>query len=59
MIATVELIKIFDILACSGTIIFSCILAGWLCYCIHSIARAADALERIANALAKKNGDVK
>ena len=24
---------------------------GWLCYVIHSIARAADALERIADAM--------
>lgn len=26
-------------------------LLGWLAYCITSIARAADALERIADAL--------
>lgn len=29
----------------------ACCLLGWLCFCIHSVARAADALERIADAL--------
>jgi hypothetical protein len=29
----------------------------WLCYCISSIARAADALERIANALEDDDDD--
>ena len=31
--------------------IFAIAAVGWLCFCIHSVARAADALERIADAL--------
>ena len=34
-------------------IVFGIIVAGWLGYCITSIARAANALERIADALEK------
>lgn len=30
---------------------FAITAVGWLCFCIHSVARAADALERIADAL--------
>ena len=30
---------------------------AWFCYCISSIARAADALERIANALEDDDDD--
>ena len=32
---------------------FAAIAIGWLCYCVYSVARAADALERIADALEK------
>ena len=42
----------------SGVILASTIGAiAWLSYCISSIARAADALERIANALEDDDDD--
>jgi len=38
---------------------FAIAAVGWLCFCIHSVARAADALERIADALEKDNDEEK
>lgn len=34
-------------------------VVGWLCHCILSIARAANALERIADALEDKDTEEK
>ena len=44
-------------LGCMAIIIFGVCVVGWLGYCISSIARAADALERIADALEDEDAE--
>ena len=51
MIATMGFLEFMSVFG-SGMILAIAIGSiVWLCYCIASIARAADALERIADAL--------
>ena len=38
-------------------VVLCAFVVAWLCYCISSIARAADALERIADALEDEDED--
>ena len=63
MIAAIDLPEVMASLGCMAIIIFGACVVAWLGYCISSIARAADALERIADALededAEEEGDEK
>ena len=59
MIATCELPRVFEVLGSGMMLAFSIVAVGWLGYCISSVARAADALERIADALEKDNDEEK
>ena len=51
MIAAMGLPELMSVLGIGITVAFVVCAIGWLGYCITSIARAADALERIADAL--------
>lgn len=51
MISSIGLPEVMASLGCMAIIIFGACVVAWLGYCISSIARAADALERIADAL--------
>ena len=53
MIATMGLPEFMSTLGMAIMVAFAVCAIGWLGYCITSIARAADALERIADALEK------
>ena len=53
MIAAMGLPEFMSVLGMGIMVAFAFCAIGWLCYCITSIARAADALERIADALEK------
>ena len=63
MIAAINPPEVMASLGCMAIIIFGACVVAWLGYCISSIARAADALERIADALededAEEEGDEK
>ena len=54
MIAATGLPEVMASLGCMA--IIACVVA-WLGYCISSIARAADALERIADALEDEDAE--
>jgi hypothetical protein len=53
MIATMGLPEFISTLGMAIMVAFAICAIEWLGYCITSIARAADALERIADALEK------
>ena len=58
MIATMGIPELMSTLGMGIMVAFAiCAIGGWLGYCITSIARAADALERIADALEKDDED--
>ena len=57
MIATMGIPELMSTLGMGIMVAFAVCAIGWLCYCITSIARAADALERIADALEKDDED--
>ena len=63
MIAAIVFPEVMASLGCMAILIFGACMVAWLCYCISSIARAADALEQIADALedegAEEEGDEK
>lgn len=63
MISAIGFPEVMASLGCMAIIIFGACVVAWLGYCISSIARAADALERIADALededAEEEGDEK
>jgi TRAP-type C4-dicarboxylate transport system permease small subunit len=51
VMATMGVPEFMSALGAGAIIVFAIGVIAWLGYCISSIARAADALERIANAL--------
>lgn len=51
MMAAMGLLEFLPVLGGAISCAFVVIIIGWIGYCIHSVARAADALERIADAL--------
>ena len=51
MIAAMGLPEFMSVMGMGIMVAFAFCAIGWLGYCITSIARAADALERIADAL--------
>lgn len=51
MIAALGLIETMSAFGVTISTFLVFIFVCWLGYCIHSVARAADALERIADAL--------
>ena len=57
MIATMGLPEFMSTLGMAIMVAFAVCAIGWLGYCITSIARAADALERIADALEEDDED--
>ena len=57
MIAAIALPEVMALLGCMAIIIFGACVVAWIGYCISSIARAADALERIADALKDENAE--
>ncbi len=57
MIATMGLPEFMSTLGMAIMVAFAVCAIGWLCYCITSIARAADALERIADALEEEDAE--
>ena len=52
--AAMELPEFMSVLGMGIMVAFAVCAIAWLGYCITSIARAADALERIADALEKE-----
>ena len=63
MIAEIGFSEVLVSFGCMAAILVGAGVVGWLGYCITSVARAADALERIADALededAEEEGDEK
>lgn len=59
MMATLGFSEVMSVLGIMAIIIFGVVIVSWLGYCISSVARAADALERIADALEKDNNEEK
>ena len=57
MIAAICLTEVMESLGCMAIIILGACVVAWLGYCISSIARAADALERIADALEDEDAE--
>ena len=57
MIATMGFPEFMSVLGLVGILSFAIGAIAWFGYCITSIARAADALERIANALEDDDDD--
>lgn len=57
MISSIGLPEVMASLGCMAIIIFGACVVAWLGYCISSIARAADALERIADALEDEDAE--
>ena len=57
MMAVIGLHEVMASLGCMAIIIFGACVVAWLGYCISSIARAADALERIADALEDEDAE--
>lgn len=57
MIAAMGLLEFLPVLGGAFSCAFVVIIIGWLGYCIHSVARAANALERIADALEEDDED--
>lgn len=57
MMAVIGLPEVMASLGCMAIIIFGACVVAWLGYCISSIARAADALERIADALEDEDAE--
>ena len=57
MIATMGIPEFMSTLGMGIMVAFAICVIGWLGYCITSIARAADALERIADALEKDDDE--
>ena len=57
MIAAIGLPEAMASLGCMVIIILGACVVAWLGYCISSIARAADALERIADALEDEDAE--
>ena len=53
MMAAMNIPEFMSTLGMAIMVAFAVCAIGWLGYCITSIARAADALERIADALEK------
>ena len=53
MMAAMSIPEFMSVLGMGIMVAFAICAIGWLGYCITSIARAADALERIADALEK------
>ena len=53
MMAAKSIPEFMSVLGMGIMVAFAICAIGWLGYCISSIARAADALERIADALEK------
>lgn len=51
MIAAMGLLEFLSVLGGAFTCSFVVIIIGWLGYSVHSVSRAANALERIADAL--------
>lgn len=59
MMATLGFSEVMSVMGIMAIIIFGVVIVIWLGYCISSVARAADALERIADALEKDNDEEK
>lgn len=57
MIAEIGLPEVMASLGSMAFIIVGACVVGWLGYCITSVARAADALERIADALKDEDAE--
>lgn len=57
MIAAIGLPEVMASFGSMAIIIFGACVVAWLGYCISSIARAADALERIADALEDEDAE--
>lgn len=57
MMVVIGLPEVMASLGCMAIIIFGACVVAWLGYCISSIARAADALERIADALEDEDAE--
>ena len=57
VMATRGLLESMSVLGLGVVLAFAIGAIAWLGYCISSIARAADALERIANALEDDDDD--
>jgi len=57
MIAEIGLPEVMASLGGMAIILVSACVVAWLGYCISSIARAADALERIADALEDEDAE--
>ena len=57
MIAAMGLPEFMSVLGMGIMVAIAFCAIGWLGYCITSIARAADALERIADALEKDDDE--
>lgn len=55
--AVIGLPEVMASLGCMAIIIFGACVVAWLGYCISSIARAADAPERIADALEDEDAE--
>lgn len=57
MMAVIGFPEVMASLGCMAIIIFGACVVAWLGYCISSVARAADALERIADALEDEDAE--
>ena len=57
MMAAIGFPEVMASLGCMAIIIFGACVVAWLGYCISSIARAANALERIADALEDEDAE--
>lgn len=57
VMATIGFPEFMSVLGSGVILAFAIGAIAWLGYCISSIARAADALERIANALEDDDDD--
>ena len=57
MIAVIGFHEAMVSLGCIAIIILGACVVAWLGYCISSIARTADALERIADALEDEDAE--
>ena len=57
MIAAMGIPELMSTMGMGIMVAFAICAIGWLGYCITSIARAADALERIADALEKDDDE--
>ena len=59
MIAAIGFPEVMASLGCAAILVLVACLVSWLVYCISSIPRMADALERIADALEDEDAEEK